>query len=224
PAGLVARGRRLGVDLRRPHTVAVAHAEGVSRRRLAASAAARTPARSLIGVHADRVVLIVPGPDSGSLAERLASELGAALDQPVTVGAAGPAAEPGPLAAAHAEAERCLRALLALGRKGHGADATGLGFVGVLLGGKADFDSYVRATLGPVLDYDARRGTQLVRSLRAYFNCGGNLSRTKDALHVHVNTVAQRLDRIGSLLGSDWVEPDRALEIQLALRLHRLRG
>ena len=46
--------------------------------------------------------------------------------------------------------------------------------------------------------------------------------RAAAALHVHVNTVAQRLERIGTLLGAGWQEPDRALEIQLALRLHRL--
>jgi DNA-binding PucR family transcriptional regulator len=43
-------------------------------------------------------------------------------------------------------------------------------------------------------------------------------------LHVHVNTVTQRLDRIGQLLGADWHDPGRALDLQLALRLHRLRG
>ena len=36
--------------------------------------------------------------------------------------------------------------------------------------------------------------------------------------------MTQRLDRIGRLLGQGWTSPDRALEIQLALRLHRLTG
>ncbi|MEI8410607.1 MULTISPECIES: helix-turn-helix domain-containing protein [unclassified Kribbella] len=39
---------------------------------------------------------------------------------------------------------------------------------------------------------------------------------------MHVNAVAQRLDRVSQLLGSDWQEAEPALEIQLALRLHRL--
>ena len=39
---------------------------------------------------------------------------------------------------------------------------------------------------------------------------------------MHVNTVTQRLDRVGRLLGKDWSTPARALEMQLALRLHRL--
>lgn len=230
PAGLVARGRRIDVHLCAPHAVAVAHADGCGRRRLAAVARTRVPPHSLVGVHADRVVLIVPDEQPQALACRLSAELGAALGCPVTIGAGGPGCEPKGLVAAHAEAERCLRAMLALGRAGHGGAADSLGFVGILLGGQSPLDTggsidgFVRTTLGPVIDYDARRGTDLLRTLRAYFDAGGNLSRAKDALHVHVNTVAQRLERIGSLLDADWAQPARALEIQLALRLHQLRG
>ncbi|MGH3986406.1 MAG: PucR family transcriptional regulator, partial [Pseudonocardiaceae bacterium] len=83
-------------------------------------------------------------------------------------------------------------------------------------------ERFVRNTLGPVLDYDAQRGTDLVGSLAAYFANGANMVRTKDALHVHVNTVTQRLERVRMLLGEDWNSPERALEVQLALRLHQL--
>lgn len=81
---------------------------------------------------------------------------------------------------------------------------------------------FVRSVLGPVVDYDARRGTALADTLAAYFGTGASPSRTAEAMHIHVNTVTQRLDRIARLLGEGWSEPERALEIQLALRLHRL--
>jgi hypothetical protein len=218
PRALLARGRRLGIDLAAPHAVLVVHADDVSRRRLASAAVRHA---TLVGVHAEEVVLLGAG-DPGELARRVAADLGAATGRPVTVGAAGPAAGPEALAAAHAEAARCVRALAALGRTGEGADMAGLGFLGQLLGDQTDLGAYVRATLGPVLDYDERRGTDLVATLRAYFASGSQLARTKDVLHVHVNTVVQRLERVASLLGQDWQAPDRALEIQLALRLHRL--
>src|SRR5258705_24016 len=51
-----------------------------------------------------------------------------------------------------------------------------------------------------------------------------SLPGAAELLHVHVNTVTQRLERIGQLLGADWQKPERALEVQLAPRLHRLRG
>jgi sugar diacid utilization regulator len=220
PGALVARAARLGVDLGEAHVVLVAHAETASRSRLAMAAARHAV---LAGSHADEVVLLSRAEDTSALASRLAVELGSAVDSPVTVGAAGPASGPAAIAEAHAEAVRCLRALLALGRVGEGASVAGLGFLGVLLGDRADLDGFVRRALGPVLDYDERRGTELVRTLDAYFAAGGQLNRAKEALHVHVNTVVQRLERVASLLGEDWQSPSRALEIQLALRLQQLR-
>ena len=221
PAALVARGRRLGIDLAAEHAVLIAHVDGAPRRRLAMACARHA---TLVGVHAEQVVLLVAGGDPAELAGRLASSLSAAVEAPVTVGASGPAAGPSSIATAFDEARRCVRSLLALGRAGHGAALTDLGFVGQLIGDRTDLGGYVRATLGPVLDYDERRGTDLVATLRAYFECGTNLTRAKELLHVHVNTVVQRLDRIGSLLGEGWQAPDRALEIQIALRLHQLHG
>ncbi|WAL64126.1 GAF domain-containing protein [Amycolatopsis cynarae] len=221
PGALLARARRLGVQLTEPHVVLIAHADTVSRRRLLAAASRYA---TLAGVHAEQVVLLAQAKDPDAPAARAAAELSSTMDTPVTVGAAGPAVGPVEIAAAHAEAERCLRALLTLGRAGEGASSRGLGFLGVLLGDRGDVGGFVRQTLGPVLDYDDRRGTELVRTLNAYFAAGGNLTRAKEALHVHVNTVVQRLERIGVLLGEGWQTPTRALEIQLALRLHALSG
>jgi DNA-binding PucR family transcriptional regulator len=58
--------------------------------------------------------------------------------------------------------------------------------------------------------------------LEAYYEAGGSTARVAQVMHIHVNTVTQRLGRIGQLLGADWHRPERALELQLALRLHRL--
>lgn len=225
PGRLASRARRLDVDLALPHSVFVAHSDTAARRLLLSSAARAARTRhGLSGLHHDHVVLVLPADDTGSRARALAAELTQAAGAPVTVGAAGPATGPAALAQAHAEALRCLSALRALGHTGRGADLPDLGFLGVLLGDDTNLDSYVRRTLGPVLDYDTRRGTELVHTLRAYFACGMSQSKAKDSLHVHVNTVVQRLDRIGHLLGPDWQSPERSLEIQLALRLHAYTG
>jgi len=211
------RARRLKADLDVAHVVVAAKAEDADRRRLASAAAHLAATRQgLAGERAGTIVLLLPGADPTATARDVVHHLQVAIQRPVTAGAAGPGH--GPLAPAklHAEAEHCLSALLALGRIGDAAGADDLGFVGLLLG-------FVEQTLGPILDYDARRSTDLLRTLEAYFACGGNLMRAKDRLHVHVNTVTQRLDRIAKLLGPDWHSPDRALELQLALRLHRLR-
>ncbi|MFD0330878.1 helix-turn-helix domain-containing protein [Streptacidiphilus monticola] len=224
PAGLVQRGLRLGVDLRKPHVLLAASAADAPRGRLAHAATQFLFGRG--GVSAEQgeeVALLLPAADLPEVtARQAAAQLGALLGVPVTVGGAGPASGPAALATAYAEALRCAKALVALDRAGEGASASGLGFLGVLLGDARDVSGFVRATLGPLLEYDTQRGTELVRTLHAYFASGASLTRAKDDLHVHVNTVVQRLDRIGALLGRDWNQPERALELQLAVKLHFL--
>ncbi|XVS66357.1 helix-turn-helix domain-containing protein [Actinosynnema sp. CA-299493] len=219
---LRARARRVGVELAAEHVVLVA--DGPRDRLLAAAAHHASACRGLAGAHGEHVVLVLPGADLACAADDAARVLGKAVGLPVTVGSGGPAHGPEGVAAAHAEAVRCLKALLQLGRKGTGGTLADLGFVGVLLGDRADVAGYVRSTLGPLLDYDSSRGTELVRTVTAYFACGANLSRAKDELHVHVNTVVQRLDRVASLLGDDWQSPERVLEVQLALKLMKVLG
>ncbi|MEW1842850.1 GAF domain-containing protein [Nonomuraea angiospora] len=228
--GLADRARRLGVDLSAPHVVVVVRHEGQRERAAFWASSQATLRHGLAAGRAGEVVLLLPGDNAGGIAQRVAAELSASLQVPATAGASkvclpgvpGAGDVAGDVAAAYQEARRCAEALIALGRAGDGASAAELGFVGLLVGDGRDVRGFVGRVLGAVIDYDARRGTALADTLAAYFGSGGSPSRTAEAMHIHVNTVTQRLDRIGKLLGDGWLEPERALEIQLALRLHRL--
>ncbi|WP_444962009.1 helix-turn-helix domain-containing protein [Nocardiopsis sp. M1B1] len=223
PASLRQRAALLHADLDAPHVLVVAEAPGgdPGRLRSAATHVAETTG-GLAGSRSGRLVLALPGRDPSAVGRRVADELSGAVNGPVTAGSAGPTAGPASFGDAFTEAARCLQTLRALGREGDVATTGDLGFSGLLLSQDRDVPGFVSATLGPLLEYDARRGTLLVETLRAYFAAGGNLSRAKEDLHIHVNTVAQRLERIGQLIGADWQRPGRALELQLALHLHGL--
>lgn len=217
------RARQVGFNCDGEFAVLVAQTDRERLHRLAFAAGHLvSQSDGIAGLHQDRAVLLLPGEEAGAAARRLAKELAVAIGQPVTVGAAGPVSGPERVPAAHAESLRCLEALTALGRCGDGTSSRELGFMGVLLGEAKGVERFVNAVLGPVLEYDERRGTGLIQTLETYFANGGNLTRAKDDLHVHVNTVAQRLDRVSQLLGPNWQEAEPSLEIQLALRLHRL--
>ncbi|MFI6559252.1 helix-turn-helix domain-containing protein [Streptomyces sp. NPDC050534] len=239
PRLLRERASRLHADLDATHVVLAARLDAVApdadqeaeaRRRLWSAASHLAATRHGLAAARDGgTVLVLPliaGDTATELARRTARQLGTAVHEAVTVGASGPvedlAAHPDTVAAAYAEGRRCLDALRLLGRSGDGAAAEDFGFLGLLLAGDRDIAGFVDRTIGEVVAYDERRGTDLVRTIDAYFTCGMSPARTKDALHVHVNTVAQRLERVGRLLGDDWQSPTRTLEIQLALRLHRL--
>ncbi|MFC3995971.1 helix-turn-helix domain-containing protein [Nocardiopsis sediminis] len=224
PGALAARARRLGVDLDTGHCVLLAHAPGLPRGRLAECARRVASAEGgLSGQDRDHVVLVVPGSDASAAAHRVRGELAAHAGGRVTVAGGGPVRGPLAVPGAHADADRCMRAMRALGLEGRGAAMPDLGFAGLLLGEGRDLEGYVRRTLGPVLDYDARRSTELRRTLEEFFANGRNLGRAAAALHVHVNTVSQRLDRIADLLGAEWNSPGGELEVRIALHLHTLR-
>ncbi|MFD3533525.1 helix-turn-helix domain-containing protein [Streptomyces sp. NPDC058664] len=238
------RAERLRADSEAPHVVLAARIdraggvadtdaggrESADRQRLWSAATHLAATRhGLASARDGGTVLLLPlgpGESATDLARQTARSLGGTLREPVTVGASAsvraPLDRPDQVAVAYEEARRCLDALVLLHRSGQGAAAEDLGFLGLLLADGRDVDGFVDRTIGQVVAYDRRRGTDLIRTLDAYFASGMSPARTKDELHVHVNTVAQRLERVGRLLGPDWQSPSRALEIQLALRLHAL--
>ncbi|MFJ4935715.1 helix-turn-helix domain-containing protein [Streptomyces pseudovenezuelae] len=239
PRLLRERAARLDADLDATHVVLAARLDGpaadadqeaAARRRLWSAASHLAATRHGLAAARDGgTVLLLPltaGDTATALARRVAGHLGKAVHEAVSVGASAPVRDLvvhlDAVAAAYAEGRRCLDALRLLGRSGDGAAAEDFGFLGLLLAGDRDIAGFVDRTIGQVVAYDDRRGTDLLHTLDAYFACGMSPARTKDELHVHVNTVAQRLERVGRLLGEDWQSPGRVLEIQLALRLHRL--
>ncbi|WP_238384606.1 helix-turn-helix domain-containing protein [Segeticoccus rhizosphaerae] len=214
-----ARGRRLDPD--EPHVVLVVRGAGDQpRRSLVLSTQSALDGAGLVGEHDGDVVAVIGAGEAGPPARQVAQRLGRRAR--VTVGAAGPTSELAALPDLHAEAARTVAALTALGREGDGAAAADLGFAGLVVGSSPQIGLFVDTVLGPVADYDRRRRTELLTTLEAYFAAGCSPRHAADSLHVHVNTVAQRIERISALLGSDWQQPERSLEIQLALRLRRL--
>lgn len=222
---LMERARRLGVNLSQAWYVMFARTDSERRSLTTAAARLARPSGGVVAEQDDGAVLLVAQVDPRSgrdVALALASRLTQQTGQNVTVGVAGPAMGLAALRVAYNDARRCAQALVALGRAGEAADASELGFAAILLAGDRNIGDYVNCTLGPVMDYDARRGTELLQTLRAYFEHDRKLQHAAKSLHLHPNTLSQRLDRVARLLGNDWRTPARSLEIQLALQLATL--
>jgi DNA-binding PucR family transcriptional regulator len=111
-----------------------------------------------------------------------------------------------------------------MGRPGHAASAGQLGVLGYLLGldGRPDLARLAQQALGRLQTGDPREDDRLLDVLTAYYQHGGHLQRTADALHVHVNTLYRRLEHLDGALGPGWRSGDRRLELELALRLRAL--
>jgi GAF domain-containing protein len=85
---------------------------------------------------------------------------------------------------------------------------------------QAPHDRYGQA-VEALLDYDARRGAQLVETLERYLGARCSVAASARALYIHPNTVRQRLERIAQVTGLDLRTAD-LLSLELALKVARL--
>jgi GAF domain-containing protein len=177
--------------------------------------------------------LVLAGPYGGDLVLLFARTSAAAVAREltevakragVTVAVTGPATWGEPLVEAHRQASRLVATMLRLGRTSESSTPDDLGVAGLVGASEVDLRTHVHHVLGKVLDYDDQRGTDLIGTLHAYFAAGQSPTRAATSLHIHPNTVQQRLDRVTALLGDGWQSPDHALDIQVALRLHTALG
>ncbi|MGY0059793.1 helix-turn-helix domain-containing protein [Streptomyces sp. LZ34] len=242
---LAERARRLGHDLSRPHVAFVGHLEVAteSRRTLAHQralalvselAAAHTP-RPLVAMYQGAVVALWPrdgvppeaAADPAGETERMdtvASSIRRAM-------ASAPGAEGATVAVSGTErrtflqayrtARGALNVALRTGRSDTIVTPDDLGVAGLLLqlGDARQLVDFADRTLAAVRLHDLRRGTHLLRTLRAYLD--SELSRTEAArrLSIHPNTVSQRLRRIEQVAGLDLSAPTTIVEVSAALLL-----
>jgi DNA-binding PucR family transcriptional regulator len=102
----------------------------------------------------------------------------------------------------------------------------GLGIYRILAGGQhnAEVEGFVREWLGPLLDYDAAHGAELVKTLSTYLECGGNYDETADSLAIHRSTLRYRLQRIREVSGLDLGDVDSRFNLHAATRAWRVLG
>lgn len=79
-------------------------------------------------------------------------------------------------------------------------------------------ESFVRAVLGPLLEHDEARSSELVRSTRAFIESGGRWEQGADVLGIHRHTLRYRVRKAEDLLGRDLSRAEDRLEVWLALK------
>jgi DNA-binding PucR family transcriptional regulator len=220
------RAVRAGIALDTEHVVLVVapHASGERWAWLTAARSA-TQRHAVVGTVGGRIVVIEQGADAAGVAQTWSDVLRAPDGSRPTIGVAGGAMGAGDVRTSHRDAGRALNILLALDRAGVSASMAELGIFGQMLGhaGAGELRAFLTRTLGPVQAYDASRGTDLLPTLEAFLAETGQLANTARRLGIHINTLYQRLARLDEVLGADWREPDRRLELHVAVRLRALQ-
>lgn len=170
----------------------------------------------MMAAHHDHLCLVTADPDW----ERSLRPLFAARGWRLRAGLGGPVDDVRQLGDAHRRAELALGSLITLGRDGV-LDGAELGLLGALLdlAHRGGLPQSLTAAVDPLREYDRARDTDLTRTAYVYLESDGNVARVAELLHLHRNTVRQRLERIAALLGPGWDASPRRLETHLALRV-----
>lgn len=79
----------------------------------------------------------------------------------------------------------------------------------------------VDRVLGPLTEYDAEHGSELLRSLTVFLECNRSWQRASAALCVHKGTVVYRMRRVEELTGRSLDRIADISELWLAIEANR---
>jgi len=138
----------------------------------------------------------------------------------LTAGVSGPATAVAGLRGAMDEALSALRLADARAGRAVVVSADELDSHALLLASVPDEvrRSFRDRLLGPLLDYDERHGSALVPTLEAFLAASGSWRTCAARLHVHVNTLRYRIQRIERITGRDLSALENRVDFFLATR------
>ena len=84
---------------------------------------------------------------------------------------------------------------------------------------KDEKNSFLENSIIPLLNYDKAHNTELLKTLRAFFEENGNLTNVAKKIYIHYNTVHYRLQRIEKITGLSLDNPDDKLNLEIALKM-----
>ena len=84
---------------------------------------------------------------------------------------------------------------------------------------KPELIRFYNETIKPLVDYDKKKDTELVKTLESYFDNGGNLKRISQELFTHYNTILYRIQRIEEITDLSLQNPQDRLNLEIALKI-----
>jgi purine catabolism regulator len=73
-------------------------------------------------------------------------------------------------------------------------------------------------TIKPLIEYDKINNSELIKTLKAYFECDGNMKKISEKMYMHYNTIIYRVQQINDITGLDLENGDSRLNLEIALK------
>jgi len=220
PAELTAGLRTCGLSATLPYAVVSVAAEGHEPGLLGGQMLEELLGRSVVAAPGpEAAVALVPlSGTADELAERLRAGTAILRDPALSIGVSGALVGAAAIRGGAEEAGHARR--LAAARGGAVVTSNEI-YTHALLLATVPGDvrgSFAGRLLRPLLDYDSRHQSELVRTLNAFLDCAGSWNTSAELLHVHVNTVRYRIRRVEELTGRDLSTMADRVDFFLALR------
>lgn len=219
----LARAMALGYDLQRPHRVVVIEGRGRTCDndtffQAVRRAARDEPAGTLLVARGAEVVLLADcEPDWEKLRRSVMHELGGGRAR---LGVGECCEQVGEFPRSYQQAKLALRLPAQTECDDRAIRFDDLGVYRLLVGIEdlGEVERFVQRWLGKLLEYDAQRNSELVRTLTHYLERGGSYELTAKSLIVHRNTLKYRLQRIRQIGDLELNDPETWFNLQLATR------
>lgn len=170
------------------------------------------------------LAIVTNAPEPERLARRISEKLEEAFGQTYTIVISDPIPAVDKVPAEYEALRRCINLIRGLDQRGRVTFEKSFSIYALLFQNKAEdtIASFLRTSVGTLIEQDEKRKSQLAITLLAYLDTGRSVQKAAEILGIHVNTMRQRLDAI-SQINPDWSDPSKSLEVHIALRLHMLR-
>ncbi|MDN5892379.1 MAG: PucR family transcriptional regulator ligand-binding domain-containing protein [Nocardioides sp.] len=231
---LVTSATAFGWDLRRrsrvltgllPEEVDPALREGVSNE-WDAMIRSTDPAAATGGIGASLAAVCDANLDSERLASAVARRIAAHCSVTISVGISDPVDQAGALHQAWPQAKTAATLAARLDDAPRVRRYEALGLLRLLdaVSDRAEVESFLQHTLGPVLDLPEHQSNEMLATLKALVQHRFNAAETARVMHFHYNTVRYRVRKLESLLGDFTHDNHIALCIGVALEALPLTG
>ncbi|MCR4429501.1 MAG: PucR family transcriptional regulator ligand-binding domain-containing protein [Tepidanaerobacteraceae bacterium] len=92
----------------------------------------------------------------------------------------------------------------------------------MLLKNEPELKNYMNEIINPVEEYDRKYRTRLLDTVISYVENDGDISRTAEALFLHVNTIRYRIQKVREILHMEHLEGGFYEQISMAVKIHKL--
>lgn len=96
-----------------------------------------------------------------------------------------------------------------------------LGIYGILWdsSNKEKLERFSHSRVGPLIDYDKKHNSNLVRTLKLYLNNCCNLRKTAEDVFIHVSTLKYRIKKIQDLIGLELSNQEVRFQLEISIRI-----